>query len=198
MGDTWTKILSHPGFQAILTERARNMMKEFRARQKRVDFNEANIKAMFEALMLKKDEIMTGAVLDAFDTMTAYHEDNRVYFEGWKSNKAWKVSRKVVLPYYIDHWSTGTFHLDYRRLESLNDIDRAMCVVSKRAYNDITTMPQALEASFRNHPGWSESTFFELRYYKKGTLHAKFKDENLWNDFNLAAARGRNWLPPGE
>ncbi len=84
-----------------------------------MDFNEANIKAMFEALVLKKDEIMTGAVLDAFDTMTAYHEDNRIYFEGWKSNKAWKVSRKVVLPYYIDHWATGTFHLDYRRLEHI-------------------------------------------------------------------------------
>jgi hypothetical protein len=59
-------------------------------------------------------------------------------------------------------------------------------------------MPQALEISFRNHPGWSESTFFEMKYYKKGTLHLKFKDEALWNDFNLAAARGRNWLPPGK
>ena len=37
-----------------------------------------------------------------------------------------------------------------------------------------------------------------MKYFRKGTLHLRFKDENLWNAFNLAAARGRNCLPPGE
>jgi len=43
-----------------------------------------------------------------------------------------------------------------------------------------------------------ESTFFEIRYYMKGTLHLYFRDERLWNQFNILAAKGRNWLPSGE
>lgn len=34
-----------------------------------------------------------------------------------------------------------------------------------------------------------------MRCYKKGTLHMHFKDKELWERFNLTAARGKNWLP---
>ena len=194
----WDKILEHPNFRAILTERARAMMKDYRLRQRRVDFNEYNIRAMFGELVAKQQEIMDSAILDAFDTMTEYHEENRVYFEGWKSNKAWRVNYKVVLPYYIDYWATfgGSFHLNYHRIESLNDIDRALCIVAKRPYNSIQTVVQALEISFQNHPKWAESHFFEIKYFQKGTLHLRFKDLDLLAQFNAIAAKGRNWLPP--
>ncbi len=197
----WQKILGHPGFQSILTERARNMMKEFRTRQRRVDFNEANIKAMFDALLMKEDEFLTGAVLDAFDTMTKYHKENRIYFEGWKTNDCWKVNRRVVLPNHVEaiEREYDTFHINYSYRDALCDIDRAMCVIGKRPFNAITTIEAALERAWHinnKRPGECESTFFQLRYYKKGTLHLRFLDEALWNEFNLAAARGRNWLPP--
>lgn len=198
----WGKLLDHPGFQSILTERARKMMDEFRQRQKRVDFNEANIMAMFDELVAKKDDLLMGAVLDAFDTMTEMHEENRIYIEGWKNNKAWRVNlRKVVLPYYVE-FSFGSFSMRYQRVEKLNDIDRALCVVANLPYDDILTVRAALEAVFhttnRRTPGTTESTFFHIRFFKKGTIHLRFLDPALGQRFNLLAAKGRNWLPPGE
>lgn len=196
----WERILDHPGFQAVLTERARKTMAEFRQRQKRVDFNEANIRAMMEALIAKSDEFLMGAVLDAFNTMTEYHEYNRTYIEGWKTNKAWKVNRKVILPYYISS-SWGSFIIEHGRIVSLDDIDRALCVVGGLAYTEILTVQEALRAAFQRdnkRPGRTESTFFDIRYFLKGTIHITFLDLDLWRRFNLTAAKGRNWLPPGD
>ncbi|MBL7128508.1 MAG: DUF4942 domain-containing protein [Ignavibacteria bacterium] len=34
------------------------------------------------------------------------------------------------------------------------------------------------------------------QFFKKGTIHLTFKDDKLWEKFNLEAARGKNWLPP--
>lgn len=41
-----------------------------------------------------------------------------------------------------------------------------------------------------------ESTYFEMRCYKKGTLHMHFKDKELWELFNLTG-RARQELAPG-
>jgi hypothetical protein len=196
----WNKILDHPRFQAMLTARARAMLAEFRARQKRVDFNEQNIRAMFGELVAKKDDLLMAAVLDAFDNMTEYHKDNRIHVEGWVSDKAWMANRRVVLPYYVEY-GYGGFSINYRRYEEMNDIDRAMCVVSGLPYEEICTIENALRAAFgnRSRPGnTTESTFFEVKFYKKGTIHLYFKDEELWKKFNRMAAQGRNWSPPGE
>jgi hypothetical protein len=198
----WGRVFDHPVFQKMMTERARAMMTEFRQRQRRMDFNPENLKAMLEAVVAKREDILLGAVLDAFDTMTAYHEENRIYFEGWKSNKAWMVNtKKVVLPYYMSRsWDGKTMEPDYRNANKLNDIDRALCVVSGRAYDDIVKIMDVLHRAqiTRNYGGYTESSFFEIRYFKKGTLHLRFKDQELGKQFNLMAARGRNWLPPGE
>lgn len=197
----WGKLLDHPGFQTILTERARAMMTEFRQRQRRVDFNEANVRAMLDALVAKRDDLLNAAVQDAFNTMTEYHKDNRVYFEGWKSVQAWKVNwRKVVLPWMTSLRWGGGIQIMYDRQVKLDDIDRALSIVSGQAFTEITTICKAIETAVANNPrdkrAWS--TFFEVRYFLKGTIHLRFHDEDLADKFNLMAAKGRAWLPPGD
>jgi hypothetical protein len=199
----WNSILDHPKFQAILTERARKEMAEFRKSQKSIQFNMDNIWSMFEALMAKQSEFLNGAIDDAFDNMTKYHKENRIYFEGWKSNECWRVARKVVLPNYVEYSYFG-FGLNYYRRDEMNDIDRALCLVDKKSFDEITTIQKALQASIEIDGKKSEngkartasSTFFDIKYYKKGTVHLTWKEEQLWKDFNLISARNRNWLPP--
>lgn len=43
-----------------------------------------------------------------------------------------------------------------------------------------------------------ESRFFYVRCYKKGTIHLEFKDKRLWQEFNMRACAGKNWLPEPE
>ena len=41
-----------------------------------------------------------------------------------------------------------------------------------------------------------ESTYFEIRFFKKGTLHLIFKDEFLWQEFNYRAAKYKGFPLP--
>ena len=104
------------------------------------------------------------------------------------------------MPHYIKYGYFG-FDINYYNRDELNDIDRAMCVVSRMRYDSIKTMEQALKEAWginKKRPGKCVSTFFEVRYYMKGTIHLYFRDERIWQQFNILAAKGRNWLPSGD
>lgn len=70
----------------------------------------------------------------------------------------------------------------------------------KRLEDVPVTIDAALRATFRLYKGEASgaltlSTYFEIRPYKKGTCHFKFRDRALWERFNQVAAEGKNWLP---
>lgn len=50
---------------------------------------------------------------------------------------------------------------------------------------------------FLRHDEWFESTFFRIKFFKKGTVHLEFKDEHAWAEFNRRAAAGKNWIGGG-
>lgn len=43
---------------------------------------------------------------------------------------------------------------------------------------------------------WYDFNFFQIKVFKKGTLHAKFKDEKVWEMFNRACAKAKGWRLP--
>jgi hypothetical protein len=40
----------------------------------------------------------------------------------------------------------------------------------------------------------TESEFFHIKFWMKGTVHLTFKDKDLWARFNITAAKGKQWL----
>src|SRR6185436_18895362 len=49
-------------------------------------------------------------------------------------------------------------------------------------------------ASYTTAAQVAESDHFEIRFFKKGTVHLKFQDKKLWERFNMACAAGKLWL----
>lgn len=195
----WEKLLDHPQFQAILTARAREMIRKFRSTQRYLDFNEENIKQVFRQIVHMAPDLLDACIDDAFDKMTQYYPGNRDHWEGWKTDLAWKVAPRCVLPYVI---ATGLYrhsrhrvNVSYNAQDELNDIDRAMCVISGRPFSEIVTIVEALEGVPYGEKVYS--TFFELRGYLKGTLHMHFRDLDLLKEFNYRAAKNKGWLPDG-
>ena len=183
----------------LVSQGVRDEMRVLLQNNERMAFSEANIVSLLETLFLNRGTIMKQCVVEAFDKMTRYYKENRVHVEGWKTNDAWKVNRRVVLPRIIDTSWYAAVHYDKKTM--LDDIDRGMAFLEGKKLSDVpVTMVQALEALFKdNGAGFSgvlfESTYFEMRAYLKGTLHLKFRDKALWERFNLTAADGKNWLP---
>ena len=82
----WQKVLDITQFKDAMTAKIR---KEFESRihiLQQMEFTVENIDNLLYELRMDGDNIMKQAVLDAFDLITAYHKENRVYFEGWKTN----------------------------------------------------------------------------------------------------------------
>jgi Domain of unknown function (DUF4942) len=192
----WQHILGCMGIEKLLTHKMRSNFAEFVKQQGAMALTKENIASIVQMLLLNSDSILSQSVVAVFDLFTSYHKENRLITEGWKTNDFWRVNRKVILPNYVQ-CSTGrygpcTFSTACGRYSEYSDIDKAMCYLSGKRLEDVVTVEKAIKENSTTNE--AESTFFKLRYFKKGTLHLVFKDEALWAKFNQVACDGKNWL----
>lgn len=226
----WGSVFAQTKFQDYATAGVHRNLRKLLEQQQATAFDRPNITAMLELLFVNRGEILKQAMLETFDRLCSFYPGNQSHWEGWQSNAAHMVNRKVVVPYcglsYDRRWggsfSTHSMH------SSMDDIDRTMAMLEGRKLSDATrlehlrwTKPRygapeerrlitiaeairlsiaALPTPIENHffhdlDNTAESEYFLIRYWKKGTVHLYFKDERLWQMFNLEAARGKNWLP---
>ena len=199
--DYWEKVLSLPDFEKRLTEKKRKEFRETIQNNSYLEFTSANVRAFFENLMASYESILIDAAEDLFDTMTwkyafdeSIHNKNVHYYNGWKTNDAFKVNKKVVLlgvgtnPYRS--WSAND--VDYESKRKLDDIDKVMNYFEgKSDYRKITDAVDEYSDIFQV----LESEFFKIRFYKKGTTHLTFKSEDIRRRFNIEVGRRKGWLP---
>lgn len=219
----WEALFSKGDFEKYLTSRVREKFAQFRGQQGAMEFNKRNIADLLGMLMLNQDQLLQDCVLNVFDEMTKYDESNKVHVEGWKTNDAYRVNRKVILPYFISFMWNGWRDESYK-YNLIEDIDKAMCFVTGERIEDILTVKDAVKCRFLDLNGYAIreyetdrkamqefylskqpddlgsaykcfSTFFELRFFKKGTLHLIFRDPKVWEQFNITVAKARGWLP---
>jgi len=186
----WTYILETIGIEKLLTSKLRQKFSQFIEQQGAMALTKENITNIVQTLILNSDGIMKQAVVTVFDMFTKYHKENRIHPEGWKTNGKWQANKKVILPNFVDY-DFGKFHYMYGRYNEYEDIDKAMCYLAGKRFEDVVTIKNAIKPLEKD----SESEFFKMRYFQKGTMHLTFKDESLWARFNQVAVDGRNWLP---
>lgn len=190
----WKSALSTLGMDKYMTKGLQEKMTQFIEQQSKMAFTKPNIARMFETMMLNRTGIMQQAVEAVFDHMTKYHEENRIHIEGWASNLAWKVGKKVVLPWYIEfHQNQSVMRINSSRHREAMDIDKVMCYLSGKRIEDVITIYKAVDMcpQFKTV---CESTFFKIRGFKKQTIHLEFLDEKLLHRFNIEACQGKGWL----
>lgn len=167
-------------------------------------FTVDNVMAILEMFVQNRGDILQQCIESVFDAATAFHYKNCVHVEGWKTNKSWKVNKTIIIPGVVDtsygYWSMSL----YRRREFFEDIDKVCCYLSGLKLADITPLKTALEnrvEQIRRGADYTEvfeTAFFQVRVYKKGTMHLTFKDLDLLARFNQAAAKRKGWqVGPG-
>jgi len=128
-------------------------------------------------------------------------------FNGWKTNKAFKVGKRVVIPIYGSYdgaffrdakYSFARWDLNYAAAAVLNDIDKVMSYFD--GMGPYTSMSTAIQRAFGDGRGNVQtsgilSTYFKIRVFKKNTIHLEFRDEDILRRFNVVACRGKGWLP---
>lgn len=201
----WRKVLDQPSINKFVTTKVREDLSNYISQKADMDFTERNIKNIITELMLNKENIFFDCIVSTFNKMCSFDKNNQIHIEGWKTNSAYKVNKKVIMPYYISYNGTAwgdTWSLDYRRGFSVDDIDKAMCLVDGKDFETIHTIRDALNSRFRSigdnykngTNNTTESKYFNLKFFKKGTLHLQFKDDKIWEQFNIMAAQGKQWI----
>lgn len=176
------------------------------------EINKENIFKLFDFVAMNIKTIMDKAVSDLFDKFTKYDKKNTNHTEGWKTNSAFKVNKRVILPEFVTCGYRNYYRMSYYGTSEYNDIEKVMCYLSGSPYEKLIhynsyKCHEYTEEDWQNihledlinqvavgDQSWHDSKFFRFRCFKKGTLHIEFKDEQLWAAFNLAVCKGKNMI----
>jgi hypothetical protein len=182
-------------------------------RDSTIPFTAENIKSTLENVFMSRKKLFDESVANVFDELCSHAVENgsgpvmpdRIKnhrgSEGWKTNDNYKVNQRLVFPYGCRYDADfNSFRLRYDSADRIyTDLDRILCVLDGQPFDKCYTVGAALSRAFdRKYRSISEqiteSQYFEIRFYKKGTVHLKWKREDLWESFNKTAAAGKRWL----
>lgn len=173
------------------------------------DFSLYNIKQVIAKIGMELCENRNEQILRLFDMLTTAYsyypecQNNIHYFNGWCTNKAHKIGKKVIIPLngaFAESWSRD-YLSTYTVYGTLGDIEKTLSYLDVEgiANNDKSDIEQViLNANACCISKNIEARYFKFTLYKKGPCHIVFNSEfeKLIERFNIFAAQQRNWLPP--
>ena len=203
----WTSVFQQMEFGRWLDSKQQETFMRDVERESTIPFTAENIRATLENVFMSRKKLFEESVANVFDELCSHAVENgcgpvmpeslkgRDRGEGWKTNDNYKVNKRLIFPYGIS-WSYGNFNTYGDRGTIYTDLDRILCVLDGEPYDKCYTVGYALDRASRGAKtgGPFESEYFEGRFYKKGTVHLKWKRDDLWEKFNLTAAAGKKWL----
>ena len=198
----WSALLANPKFVGKLTSKLQNEYREKVGKLKDYDFTEFNIRTLSAEMNAQIKRGVEEEIIAMFDRLTEEHSyypecsKNRHLYDGWKTNKAHKIGKKVIIPCYgvFDSWDGEP--RTYKAREVLEDIERILNFLDGGMTADITLWGNLEFAFKRRETKNIELKYFTATFYKKGTVHIVFTCPELIERFNIYAAQNKAWLPP--
>ena len=140
-------------------------------------FTSDNMKSLFDFLFLNREQVIKQCVLEVFDKLTQYHKDNRQHYPGWATNTAYMVKSRFILPSIGSYWREG---IDYDSERGLADIEKALCFLSGKKFDNIWSISRSYKKENWPKPGINfpfgkkvESEFFITKLFKKRSMQMK-------------------------
>lgn len=198
----WSYFFSAPQIEALFTS---NLLNNYRSEINsfsNYEFNISNIRQIQIELNNKMIEYLEKTIIDLFEQFTTKHcwfpecSKNIHYYNGWATNKAYKINKKIIIPLNAYSSIFETFQPRYEVLSKLSDIEKTMNYLDTdidRIKLDISkVMLNAEESEITKN---IRCTYFDVTFYKKGTCHITFTDEKLLKKLNIYGGLKNSWLP---
>ncbi len=211
--EAWTSVFTQMEFNKWLDSKQQERFMRDVERDATIPFTADNIKATLENVYLSRKKLFDESVAGVFDELCDHAIengsgperpaclDNRRNSEGWKTNDTYKVNDRLVFPYGCKYAKDyNGFSCAYGNADRIySDLDRILCVLDGVEYGSVSTVGGALQRAFQvKYDSLSdqvtESFYFNIRFYKKGTVHLHWKRPDLLEAFNKRAAAGKKWL----
>lgn len=207
--ESWKWIFKQMNVGKYVTSGVMEDINKFVEEQQKYPFTMRNIYRMFEIIIGTREQTMNRALIEVFDKLTKHHHDNRYQVEGWKTNSHYLVNKKFILEFVTELGWHGEMKVRWNgNQDKMNDLHKALCYLTGEEPVDVYKTDEegnhpkieSLHMWAHNfNPSWStwyDWGFFEIKGFKKGTLHCKFKDEKVWAMFNRKIAEIKGFPLP--
>lgn len=187
-----------------------NMLREYRERIDELsdyDFSPYNILTIREEISKNIISSIDKEITKLFDMWTDMHYNkdyskNIHYYNGWCTNEAYKVGKRVVFPASSVVYSScgqSSFY-EYGMYDVLHDIDVVMHYFDRKGFSAEEWDRDSVNNQIKNFVNGSikyiKCRYFTAKFYKKGTCHIDFTNDDVLKSFNAYAGRRKGWLPP--
>jgi hypothetical protein len=198
----WSALFMSDQFMGLFTSNLRQKYYDMVRELKDYDFSLYNITTIKQQLNSEMIKGVEDTILKLFeDFSNKYHwydetSKNVHYYSGWKTNKAWKINKKVIIPLNgFNSWDSRIDY-DYKIIERLTDIEKVFNYLDGGLTEDIN-----IKETLKFAEGYGETKKIKLKYFlvtffKKGTCHIEFTDLDLLHKFNVFGSQRKGWLPP--
>ncbi len=204
----WNHLFYSNDFTKKFTSNLLKKCREDVGRLKDYDFNTFNIYQVKIDLTNSMIKAMEQTILTLFDDLSHKYSwidetsNNIHYYNGWKTNKAWIINKKVIIRLNLYGVLSGESFYKYDIVDKFSDIEKTLDYLDKQRtpstdfgarIDELTKQRQETgKVPSRN----IEFKHFYVTCYKKGTCHITFKNDELLKKFNLFGSQRKGWLPP--
>ena len=217
--DYWLEAMNLNEVKSRLTSQKKQELQSELNKYCNMDFTENNIKIFIDNLMANYPKMIDEAIEYMFDKFTQYafrdgrntnneYSKNIHLFNGWKTNTAFKVNKKIILPFRAEYGN----RLYSEKQDFLNDIDMVfnyfddkglennlLEYVETNGYkqNILTTNTAEIVQGYlyQGETKNIKTRYFTITFYLKGTVHLVFNDLDMLRRFNIFVGKKRNYLP---
>lgn len=200
----WEGLIHDRRFSSQYTSNIQHELGRKLEELKDYDFSAFNIEMLQKELASKIVKGMESAILELFDELSNKHawyhgdENNIHYYNGWATNKAHKINKKVIVPMYgLERRYNGNSEITYRMKDKLHDITKVFNYLARHKSEHVPSLVAGSVRAANNYQDFKlDMNWFDIKFFKKGTAHLWFKDMELLDKFNIFGSQKKGWLPP--
>lgn len=184
----WKMIFTSKMFQKIFT---RELQYEYSSKLyelKKYDITPYNIASLRYDIFCELKQSIEDSMLKIFDEFSIKYNysdfsTNIYYYNGWKTNKAYKINNKVILPYGA--WDCVGRYKPSNLTGIFLDIEKIFTMLNGDILGNYEIENVLNQAQYMNVTKNIQFKFFKVTFYKKGTCHITFTDTKLLDKLNV-------------
>lgn len=201
----WKALFDNKQFIGKLTN---NLQQDFYNRLEDLSNYDFSLYNIYELKIEMSKSVVKGieeTIISLFDELShkyswdKEYSSNIHYYNGWKTNQSWIINKKVIIPLTAYDTYSGKFRptgYSSNAIKKLTDIEKCFNYLDGGLTEAID-----IEESLKFAEEFQETKEIQLKYftvtfYKKGTSHIVFNNEELLKKFNIFGAQHKKWLPP--
>lgn len=202
----WKALFENPKFIGQLTN---NLQQDFYNKVEEMKDYDFSLYNIYQLKIDMQKKVVNGieetiiALFDEFSNKYHYLDEtskNIHYYNGWKTNKAWIINKKVIIP--LAGWRDVSYSWErynpsrYDVVGKLQDIEKCFNYLDGGLTEAVDLVESLKFAEEYGETKNIQLKYFTITFYKKGTCHITFNNDELLKKFNIFGSQHKGWLPP--